>query len=1823
MLFRSLFSSLLSSPLLFSQNGLLVKFLNDFNGVIDSFSMPRPMSDKEVNASMGFTAEGRDTAVYEARIVFVDHGARSVRLSMRPHVLELRAPSNLPELGSFVKGLKVKIVSKLTGVLASKGEAEAAEAIQTMETVSRTCDTQTQGPGKKVTKLDKKMLLADAKRRLQINDSVQGVLIQRLSLADLKADSAAAAAKTQAKAAPINEADIEKQYSVGNMIGNIKVTGYHLVEGYIVATNMMSVISSTVEHWSKLTAGQVLPAIIEEIMDHGLRVRISGNVKALCNMQHLSDTGLTLSAAQMSKKFKLGQTMKFRVWKCNDRAVLVTLKKNLVDDKGHSILSYDDAVQGCVSLGVVRRLDDKGLHFFFFNGVKGSIPMEVLVQQGVADFVDSYRVGQLVKCLVLKKTAPQEPRKNKKGEEMMVKLYPTVTLALAVGSCDAAEVQSLLACVAPRHGALALSSATTGQKGPQSDFVSGTVFEVNQEGVSVRLTDGRVGNIQKHQCTDFSVNSDVYFAVPNGNGLYNVGDKIVDALVLSDVKKVLTLSMKPLLVSTVRKGLDGADEAMSVPDKVADVAAGMVVAGFIYRVETYGVMVRFRGVLTALVPRPNVADRFIANPGGLFNIGDSVRCVIQRVDLLKERIIASFRSGALSSSSGPSCFLASSLREAYASSKFLATSGGKILPDWKKYRLGSVVRATISSIESYGIVLTAADQVTMMLARNIQAKSKMVVGQTMDVLVLDIDFKNSVLDVSLDAELVANMSAPSQNGKKKSSSAASKVPQALCVKDSMLTGRVELVQADKKYLVVSVERSAIAYVSIADYHCPVITEPTEYAKNQEISLRVVKPSTEGAADADNESPHNASTVLCLSAGRASTVSQGERKSIQNGATESAAPTIKSKFLDKLRVGAVLKWRVVSVSNTEVTVEPGNAELVGLNLKAALHVSSTLDRSLCTDNLLKQLRSIVPVKGKSYMGPHHPFHGIEVGSWITCRVLTVKRQSEALDSNTASDSDSEIKVVLSNVGLAQSEEGSEVVTGKRKRAEEVPAASYLLQTHGRHAMEVDGVYAGCITRLDETACIVSLTPYISSRLHYVDVSKNEEVIQLFKQKAFIGQRLMVQVTGLTHDPKRPNKTNPSGVTITRAPVEQEVDDDVASLEAERGGTAGKAGKHDTIRAGDLVFGTIDLRSFRHNIARQPALQVILAGGNVGRLCLTEITDYADWKDCSQVMKASAPSSSSSSKADANMQLPNGTKHGDLVKFRVLAVDGRSKSGDCDVIEISMRPSRVSSKNRRESIEPDPFQTEGSVIKAFVSNYNMHGKGCFLRMAHGVTGHVLMRDLDDGFLEQPHLLFPTGKLVAARVMSTNQSAGTVKLSLKQSVVEGDKKAQEDIKNIELRSTVEGIVRAVKPIGVFINIKGTSLVGLSRRISACDDNEELTDLYAVGDLVRAKVLFVSKQTLKVSLGLKPSYFIKEDKEGKNASDSDEESDSGSVSGEEDGSGSDDEGDAGMSDDCLVSQEAGDSSDDEMDRMIKKASVQLIDDDEDEEEEVVQKKSKKQKKAAAQKEAIVVDLAEETEDSDDDEGGPSIFALPSSTKANSRSSMQWDDFKPAALTSTTVQAGADGESEDDDEEVRGDGDKSKSTRTRQKESLRRKDEQAIRARELSLEAGNSLPERPEDFERLLLAEPSSSLLWVKYMSHYLLQADIDATRLIAEKALRTIHFKEEEEKLNVWIAFVNTEHKYGDMASLDAVFKRAVAESKGKIIHLNLAEAYEMAQDSKGATAIYEKALKKYKTSKKVWMAFQHFKLRAGDSEGAKALLARSLLSLSRHKHVEVLIK
>ena len=101
--------------------------------------------------------------------------------------------------------------------------------------------------------------------------------------------------------------------------------------------------------------------------------------------------------------------------------------------------------------------------------------------------------------------------------------------------------------------------------------------------------------------------------------------------------------------------------------------------------------------------------------------------------------------------------------------------------------------------------------------------------------------------------------------------------------------------------------------------------------------------------------------------------------------------------------------------------------------------------------------------------------------------------------------------------------------------------------------------------------------------------------------------------------------------------------------------------------------------------------------------------------------------------------------------------------------------------------------------------------------------------------------------------------------------------------------------------------------------------------------------------------------------------------------------------------------------------------------------------------------------------------------------------------------------------------------------------------------------PESTADFERLLLGSPNSSFLWIQYMSFQLQLSEIDKAKEIAKRSLRTINFREEGEKLNVWIALLNLENKYGTDDSLEVVFKDAARHNDSKTIHLRLAAIFD----------------------------------------------------------------
>jgi rRNA biogenesis protein RRP5 len=57
-----------------------------------------------------------------------------------------------------------------------------------------------------------------------------------------------------------------------------------------------------------------------------------------------------------------------------------------------------------------------------------------------------------------------------------------------------------------------------------------------------------------------------------------------------------------------------------------------------------------------------------------------------------------------------------------------------------------------------------------------------------------------------------------------------------------------------------------------------------------------------------------------------------------------------------------------------------------------------------------------------------------------------------------------------------------------------------------------------------------------------------------------------------------------------------------------------------------------------------------------------------------------------------------------------------------------------------------------------------------------------------------------------------------------------------------------------------------------------------------------------------------------------------------------------------------------------------------------------------------------------------------------------------------------------------------------------------------------NAGPQTAEDFERALISQPNSSMLWIQYMSYFLMSADVDAARKVGTRALRVINYREED---------------------------------------------------------------------------------------------------------------
>lgn len=150
-----------------------------------------------------------------------------------------------------------------------------------------------------------------------------------------------------------------------------------------------------------------------------------------------------------------------------------------------------------------------------------------------------------------------------------------------------------------------------------------------------------------------------------------------------------------------------------------------------------------------------------------------------------------------------------------------------------------------------------------------------------------------------------------------------------------------------------------------------------------------------------------------------------------------------------------------------------------------------------------------------------------------------------------------------------------------------------------------------------------------------------------------------------------------------------------------------------------------------------------------------------------------------------------------------------------------------------------------------------------------------------------------------------------------------------------------------------------------------------------------------------------------------------------------------------------------------------------------------------------------------------------------------KWDDDYATLPLAAAAADSSDSEDEVQDKKEKKTTVKDRRERAKQKLEEAKKEEARLSKIEEELNDPNRAPTSADDFDRMVLSSPNSSILWLQYMAHHLENAEIEKARAVARRALKTITFREEQEKFNVWIGLLNLEHMYGTTEGYDETFQ------------------------------------------------------------------------------------
>ncbi|XP_053613446.1 protein RRP5 homolog [Plodia interpunctella] len=216
----------------------------------------------------------------------------------------------------------------------------------------------------------------------------------------------------------------------------------------------------------------------------------------------------------------------------------------------------------------------------------------------------------------------------------------------------------------------------------------------------------------------------------------------------------------------------------------------------------------------------------------------------------------------------------------------------------------------------------------------------------------------------------------------------------------------------------------------------------------------------------------------------------------------------------------------------------------------------------------------------------------------------------------------------------------------------------------------------------------------------------------------------------------------------------------------------------------------------------------------------------------------------------------------------------------------------------------------------------------------------------------------------------------------------------------------------------------------------------------------------------------------------------------------------------------------------------------------------------------------------------------------------------------------------EDDEDLSSDDGEKDEPKKKRKKLSVAeklsklREEEERTRALERSA-IGRERPRSAEQFERAALAEPDASELWIAYMAFHLQSTEIEKARAVGRRALSTISFREEQDKLNVWLALLNLENRFGTKESLQKTLEEALQMNEPYSVHSQLLDMYSETSKQGELLALVDLVLRKYRRDCRIYIQAGSACFKLGLVDKARQVMQKAVSVLEKKDHVSVLVQ